>query len=138
MGVANSYNKPDSINEIDWSRKTRYKAVFEYYRGLVALRKNHPAFRMTSTQMINQNLKFTDPGMPGVIVYLVANNANGDKWKNILVILNGNTSSRIISLPAGKWTLAADRNYIKPEGIKTSLSGTIAVDGTAAYVLYSN
>src|SRR6202012_5480939 len=26
QGIANSYNAPDSINQIDWSRKTKYKA----------------------------------------------------------------------------------------------------------------
>ena len=94
QGIPNSYNKPDSINEIDWSRKTKYKSVFEYYKGLVALRKAHPAFRMTSTAMINANLKFLASGDPGVIVYRIGNNANGDRWKNILVILNGNPASK--------------------------------------------
>jgi pullulanase len=28
-GIANSYNSPDSINQIEWSRKTKYKAVFD-------------------------------------------------------------------------------------------------------------
>jgi pullulanase len=138
MGIANSYNKPDSINEIDWSRKTKYKAVFEYYKGLVALRKAHPAFRMTSTAMINKNLQFLDPGKPGVIIYRVNNNACGDRWKNVLVVLNGNSSGAIINLPPGKWTLAADGDTINQSGIKNGLSGSITFAGTSANILYSN
>jgi pullulanase len=138
QGVANSFNSPDAINQIDWSRKTKYKAVFEYYKGLIALRKSHPAFRMPSTKMIQDNLKFIDTGDTGVIAYQISNNANGDKWKNILVVLNGNTSAKTVRLPAGKWTLVADEELVNQKGIKTVGAGDFAVAGTAACVFYSN
>jgi len=137
QGIANSFNKPDSINQIDWSRKTKYKAVFNYYKGLIALRKNHPAFRMPSTKMITQNLKFLDTGVPGLICYQISNNANGDSWKNILVVLNGNADLKTINVPAGKWTLAADGNSIDENGIKIVDAGSLTIAGTAAYVLYN-
>ena len=38
-GVHNSYNSPDSINTIDWKNKTAHKDVFEYVKGLIAMRK---------------------------------------------------------------------------------------------------
>ena len=138
QGIANSYNKPDSINQIDWSRKTKYKAVFEYYKGLIALRKRHPAFRMPSTKMISRNLRFMEMAEPGLIAYQISNNANGDSWKNILVILNGNTAGKTVKIPAGNWTLAADENTINEKGIKRSIIETITIPATAAYVLYSN
>jgi len=40
-GDENSYNKDDSINEIDWTWKETYNDVFQYYRGLISLRKAH-------------------------------------------------------------------------------------------------
>ncbi|MEJ2004008.1 MAG: type I pullulanase [Cyclobacteriaceae bacterium] len=52
QGVENSYQSPDSINAIDWNRKTIYKDHFIYYRDLIALRKGHPAFRMPTYEMI--------------------------------------------------------------------------------------
>ncbi|MCB0638395.1 MAG: type I pullulanase, partial [Lewinella sp.] len=36
QGVENSYESPDSINQIDWSRKAAYLEVFNYYQDLVA------------------------------------------------------------------------------------------------------
>jgi pullulanase len=45
-GVHNSYRSADSINEIDWNRKLQYADVFNYYKSLISLRKNHPAFRL--------------------------------------------------------------------------------------------
>jgi pullulanase len=135
-GIANSYKSPDSINNIDWSRKAKYKGVFNYYKGLIALRKNHPAFRMPTTAMIQANLKFLDSPDKGAIVYQIANNANGDSWKNILVILNGDAAEKTVKLPEGKWTLAVDGNVVNEKGISKSNSGELKVAGTAAYVLY--
>jgi len=136
-GVANSFNSPDSINQIDWSRKTRYKAVFNYYKGMVALRKNHPAFRMPSTQMIQANLKFIDSDDAGVIAYQISNNANGDKWKNILIVLNGNAAEKTVKIPTGKWISVADGNGVNEKGI-SNVEGDLKVPGTVAYILYTN
>lgn len=138
QGVANSYKSPDSINEIDWSRKTKYKEVFEYYKGLVALRRNHPAFRMPTTKMIRENLRFIKTDDANIISYQIGSNANGDSWKNILVVLNGSTSAKKIKMPPGKWTLAADENYINEKGLKDNIEGELTIPGTAAYVLFSN
>jgi pullulanase len=138
QGIANSFNAPDSINQIDWSRKTKYKAVFEYYKGLVALRKHHPAFRMPSTEMIQNNLKFLETGDQCLINYVISNNANGDSWKNILVMLNGNTEEKVVKIPPGSWTLVADENSINEKGIKRTDAESITIPATTVYILYSN
>ena len=136
QGVANSYNSPDSINQIDWSRKAKYKAVVDYYKGLIELRKNHPAFRMPSTQMIQTHLNFLDTKDPNIIAYRISGDANGDAWKNILVIFNGNTTDKKINIPTGSWTLATDGNTINEKGIKQVSAGEIAIPATSAYILY--
>ncbi|MFI5162161.1 MAG: type I pullulanase [Sphingobacteriales bacterium] len=136
QGIANSFKSPDSINQLDWSRKAKYKAVFDYYKGLVALRKDHPAFRMPSAQMIREHLKFIETGDPGIIAYQISGNANGDRWKNILVVFNGNTTDKKIKVPAGNWKLAADENSVNDKGIKDIASGDMPLSAASAYVLY--
>ncbi|WP_426669786.1 type I pullulanase [Mucilaginibacter sp. McL0603] len=136
QGVANSYSSPDSINQIDWSRKTKYKAVVDYYKGFIELRKNHPAFRMPSTQMIQSHLNFLDIKDPNIIAYQISGNANGDSWKNILVVFNGNTSDKKISIPPGNWTLAADGNTINENGIKLVSAVETTIPATTTYILY--
>jgi pullulanase len=135
-GVANSYNSPDSINELDWDRKTRYKDVFDYYQGMITLRKHHPAFRMPSAVLIQQRLQFTDTRDPLLIEYQLTGHANGDKWKNILVLLNGNGTPKTVALPAGSWTLAADDGKIDETGIGKKLTKTLTMPATSAYVLF--
>lgn len=136
QGVANSYKSPDSINQIDWHRKAQYKQVYNYYRGLISLRKAHPAFRMPSAKMIGKNLVFADTKDDNLITYTLNNNANGDKWRNIMVLLNGNAASRTVSLPAGKWALAVDGEKVNQQGIKAVAGNTIIIPATTAYILY--
>ena len=137
QGIANSFKSPDSINQIDWSRKLKYKAVFDYYKGLVSLRKNHPAFRLPTAEMITKNLKFIDTGNPGLVAYQISNNANGDSWKNILVLLNGNQAKKTIVLPFGSWTLVVGDSIINEQSTQ-KVEKMIEIPGTTAYVLYSN
>ena len=40
-GVHNSYESPDSINAIDWKRKTTNNDVFIYYKRLIAVSYTH-------------------------------------------------------------------------------------------------
>ncbi|WP_158795825.1 type I pullulanase [Pedobacter sp. L105] len=135
-GVANSYNKPDSINQLDWSLKTKYYNVFKYYQGLIALRKHHAAFRMPSTAMIQKHLQFFEVKAPGIVAYQLLDNANSDQWKNIVVVLNGGKEVTSVVLPKGKWTLVADENQVNEKGIRANVSGSVQIAPTAAYVLF--
>ncbi len=135
QGVPNSYNLPDSINEIDWSRKLTYSNVFNYYKGLIALRKNHPSFRMPSAKMIQDHLQFTETEDPLLVIYQINNHANNDSWKDIIVLLNGEAKSKSIPLPAGKWTLVADGNTINEKGLM-QMSGAVELPPTAGFILY--
>ncbi|TLF42642.1 type I pullulanase [Maribacter aurantiacus] len=87
QGEHNSYNLPDSINQIDWGLKDRHKDVFTYYQNLIRLRKSHPAFSMSNTKAVNEHLNF-QMVEEGLISYTLENSANGDSWKEILVIYN--------------------------------------------------
>ncbi|WKK67189.1 type I pullulanase [Lutimonas zeaxanthinifaciens] len=109
----NSYNLPDIINQIDWNWKVEHRQVFEYYRNLITLRKNHPAFRMTSGEAVRKHLSFVR-SEPGLIAYEIKDHANGDPWKNILVILNANEHELKYVLK-DEWEIALLENDFKLE-----------------------
>jgi pullulanase len=133
--VANSFKSPDNINEIDWSRKTKYIDVFEYYKQMIALRKAHPAFRMPTAGMIRRHLHFIETSDPSTIVYQLTDHANGDKWNNILVILNGSKDPKTVNIPAGNWTLVSDGDKVDETG-KLVSGSLVTVPGITAYVLH--
>jgi len=135
QGVANSFNSPDSINEIDWSRKSKYADVFNYYKQMVALRKAHPAFRMPSAGMIRRRLNFIETGDPLTIAYQLTDNANGDKWKTILVVLNGSSDAKTVNIPASNWTLVSDGNKVDDAG-KLVSGSSVTIPGITAYILH--
>lgn len=100
----NSYNLPDSINQIDWNWKLEHKAVVDYYKNLIELRKAHPAFRMTSGDEVRKHLSFKRVEK-GLIGYEISDHANGDVWKNILVIYNAQEWAVSYQLE-GAWKIA--------------------------------
>ncbi|MDR0872356.1 MAG: type I pullulanase [Prevotellaceae bacterium] len=134
-GVHNSYNSPDSINLIDWNYKTTYRDLFDYYKNLIALRKAHPAFRMTTAKDIQDNLQFLETDK-NVVAYIINNNANGDAWKNILVVFNGNRTPVSYTLPSGKWNAVCLDGKIDLKGIATK-SGKINISASSAGIFWA-
>lgn len=133
--VHNSYNRPDSINAIDWTLLDKNADQMDYYRGLIAVRKAHSAFRMTDPAMIARNLVFDKTKEDNVISYSLKNHANGDSAEEIKVIFNGNTHPVSVKVPKGKWTIVANDGNINPAGMGTSAGGTLTVPETCALIL---
>jgi pullulanase len=132
-GEHNSYNLPDSINQIDWNWKAKNKVVFNYYKNLIALRKAHPAFRMNSANDVVEHLHFKK-AKENVIAYTIENNANGDSWKNILVLYNAqeNPVDHIID---GTWQQAVTGDSFDTEG-KEVLKNKIPVPGRSLFIAF--
>lgn len=135
-GVHNTYQSPDSINQINWENKTIYKDVFNYYKGLIALRKAHAAFRIPTEEMLQTNLEFIDTEIPNVIVYKLKDHVNGEKWKDILVLLNGNRYSVSVEIPEGDWTVICHDGQINLSGITQTKSSFFTVAPSSASILY--
>ncbi|MDE7160151.1 MAG: type I pullulanase [Muribaculaceae bacterium] len=138
-GVHNSYKSPDDINAIDWTLKEANRDLFDYYKGLVALRKAHPAFRMTSAKDIAKNLvfdKIDSAKTPNLIAYSLRNHANGDEWQEIKVVLNGADQTREYNAPKGDWMIVAHDGKISPaEGLGSFAGGTITLAPHSALIL---
>jgi len=135
QGVENSYNQPDSINQIDWPRKAKYRELFDYYRDLITLRKDHPAFRMSSTKDIQENLEFLNVNVTNVVAYKLKNFANGDSWKNIVVIFNANNKKQTVNIPFGKWTEIFNEKGLSKTGYRTFKHDKVTVPPFSAIIL---
>ncbi len=134
-GVHNSYKSPDSINGIDWNLKHKNSDQFNYYRELIALRKAHPAFRMTTAEEIAKNIVFDKVSEPNLISYSIKNNANGDEWKEIKLVFNGSKETREVKIPKGEWTVVARDGRISAAGLDTAKGGKMTVAPTSALIL---
>ncbi len=136
-GNGNSYKSPDSVNQIDWHRKEQYHDVFEYFRKLIQLRKNHPAFRMATSNLIQTNLNFCIPYEMGVISYCLTGNAVGDPFKTIIAIFNANKKEVSIPIQEGLFKVIAKGDEINEAGIGEPVSDTVAVEPVSMTLLAS-
>lgn len=133
-GTENSFNSGDSINAIDWNLKTVNKEVFGYVKGLIKMRKAHPAFRQTTAELVAKNISFLDQLPPGVVAFTINGAAVKDDWKNILVIYNGKETVQTISLPPRPWrTYVADNTIVSTN---TIIPGEVKLKPFSCSILY--
>ena len=134
-GVHNSYKSPDSINRLDWNNLKKYPEVFSYYSGLIALRKAHPAFRMGDADMVRRHLEILN-APKGVVAFRLKDNAGGDSWKDITVILNSNKKVEEISVPEGEYTAVVKDGKVDSRGLATFSGTRIHVAPQTAMILH--
>ena len=116
-GVHNSFNAPDSINHLDWNNLKKYPQVFDYYKGLIRLRKAHPAFRLGKAGLVRDNLRFLS-APAHCVAYCISNrNVPGEEWNNTIVILNAGKEAAKVAVPGGKYTIVAKEGVVIPEGM---------------------
>ena len=130
----NSYNMPDEVNSIKWDNIHEYPDMIAYYKGLMALRKAHPVFRMQSEAEMTQNLCFLSDTPENVVAYLLKGKGADDTPENILVIFNGNDEEILYNLPEGKWKILVDGKTAGADG-KKIISEKADVEPLSALVL---
>ena len=134
-GVHNSFRSPDSINRLDWNNLKRYPQVFDYYAGLISLRKQHPAFRMGSADEVRKNLCFLE-APEGVVAYQLKNNAGGDSWKNIIVVLNSQKTPQTVDVPENTYTMVVANGKVDTNGIGLLSGKTLTVAPQSALIVH--
>jgi len=135
LGVHNSFDSPDSINHLDWSNKTKYPQVFAYYQNLITLRKNHPAFRLGSADLVRKHLEFLE-APDGVVAFRLKNYAGRDDWRNIIVILNPKRAETEVTIPKGNYTVVCCDGVINEKGLGTLQGVKAVVDPQSALILH--
>lgn len=141
-GVHNSYNSPDSINHLDWNNLQRYPQLFAYYKNLIQLRKNHPAFRLATGDKVRQHLEFLpavnskDVKQDCLVGFLLKDLQGIDAWKTIVVIYNFNKEAKEMAIPEGNYTIACCNGTINEAGLGEVSGKEVLVDGQSALILF--
>ena len=131
--VENSYNASDYVNHIEWSdlENATYKANSEYYKGLIAFRKAHPALSLSSSTDVKASVK-AKVASGNIVAFAIDGYYSGDD--DIYVIFNANSSAETVSLPEGEWTMYINGTKAGTTSLGTA-NGTVSVDGISAMVL---
>jgi len=134
-GVHNSFESPDSINQLDWQNAERYPQVLKYYCDLIALRQHHPAFRLGDAHLVRKHLEFLETPK-GVVAYRLKDYAGRDDWRNIIVILNANREAATVEIPKGMYTVVCKDGEIDEQSTSKIFGRKTSVSPQSALILH--
>ena len=131
----NSYKSPDSINSIKWDTLSdpMYQDVEDYYTGLIAFRREHPALRMTTAQEVSEKITQLPDLDFNVLGFHIAKDANGEQ-NELVIVFNPNAEATTVALPEGSWDIHINGEDAGTRALATA-EGTVEVAPISAMVL---
>jgi pullulanase len=128
----NSYRSPDQTNQIDWQWKVDNIEVFNYYKGLIEIRKNIGVFSYDSETELEQHLFFL-PSDTGMVSYMIYD--ENSPWQYTLVSYNNSVTARPLDLQGNTWNLIVNKDLAGLDTIEV-VSGTYNMQPNETVVMY--
>jgi len=128
----NSYRSPDETNQIDWQWKVDNLNVFNYYKGLIQIRKSVDVFSYDSKEDLQQHLFFL-PDSSGMVSYIVYDEQS--PWEYTLVAYNNAVTQRSLDLQGYTWNLVVNLETAGLETIEV-VEGTYVMEPNETVVMY--
>ena len=122
----NSYEKDNETNWLNWNEREMNRELVDYYKGLIAFRKQYPEFRHSKPE----DFKFMNVGEKVAVAYILKD--------RFVVILNGENEDTLeLDIPAGQWNIIADKKLVNLEN-QQLVSNKIIVPPSSGIVLKRN
>ena len=105
----NPYNKDNETNWVNWNELKQNKVLFDYYKGLIKIRKNYSQLRNSSVQQ----LEFLNLENEFSLGYIYD--------ESLAIYLNGDPNNSIsIKLLDGKWKQLSNSTEVDVNGIRVA------------------
>ncbi len=125
----NSYEKDNETNYLNFDEIEWNKSLFEYYRGLIALRKKSPALRKSNPE--NIHFYQTDDAL---LITFYVNGENSSDPYDYIVSLNGNRTRYFqVNLPEGAWELVVSQENASDNTISV-VQGSYTITSSSGFV----
>ncbi|NIZ19499.1 type I pullulanase [Entomospira culicis] len=137
-GDENSYKSPDSTNQLDYDLKNRTQPLFNYYKNLIQIRKNHPLFKQGLLPNGNHAFEIVKGSQedPLFMAFRVIDHTNSDAWQGVYLIFNAGENTHTVNLSGGEWRLFADTWQVTPDLTESTFRGSITVEPKSIAMLY--
>jgi pullulanase len=114
----NSYRSPDETNQINWQWKIDYNDTYEFYKGLVELRKAAPVFNY-SLEEIQQNMTFNifTGGRDLAAVFVYDDNPE-NPWEYAIIAHNNSNGERTLDVFNMTWNMVVNKEAAGTETIQ--------------------
>jgi len=125
-----SYNKDNETNWIDYNHKEINRELYDYYKGLIALRKAHPALRRSDRYDIHFLKCQNEFGLG----FWIGKKSSGDT-NDFLVLINADPKQKVtFKIPPGVWSLVVDGEMAGVDILKSNFSDSVEIDPTTGLV----
>lgn len=132
----NSYKSPDSVNAIDWTLAETNSDMVDFYKQLIALRKNTPQFRLSTKKQIDECVSIPDPEMKDGVVSYVIKDPNSDEY--VVVLFNVTESAVDVQIPNGTYSVYVNGNEANAVTALSEVNGSsVNVGSFSAMVMKS-
>lgn len=151
-GLDNTYRDPIALNRLDWKRAWENRELVEYYRGLIALRKQQPGLCDKSS---NAWKRIGDMWIkPQAVGFTVDNMHNDNKaqdhgkkimreqlspvcpvWEKLYIIYNSGEESLKVEIPDGIWNVLADGESSFKWKTPLEITGEARVEPSSVLIL---
>ncbi len=113
----NSYRSGDKVNALRWDDldKPEYAQTSDYYQGLIAFRKAHPALRLTTRNQVWRQVHPQRCDNPHTVAFLI-----DEAPYELFLAFNADTQTVSLPLPQGPWHV-----YIQQNQAGTTDLGTV-------------
>ena len=135
LGIDNSYQSPDSINTIPWENKLKYNDLYEYYRQMIQIRRQHRGFRLGTAELVNKHLEFLPTDNESFVAFRLKDLENIDTAKSLIVLLNGSAEPIETDIPAGEYSLLVQDGKADAKGLTIVSTDKINVAPYSATIL---
>ncbi|MBR7927879.1 type I pullulanase [Aerococcaceae bacterium zg-ZUI334] len=98
-GVRDSYNQPNHINQLDWLRQENYEHTVHLVRGLIALRKAEPMFRLKTYEEIQRIMKILHASYQMVAIEY------SNETERLIVVFNAQENTLAYGLEYGDYIM---------------------------------
>ena len=128
----NSFRSSDAVNSIKWNTLDENDVMdtYNYYRGLLKLRKAHDELRLSTREEVLETVKPLPVDNPHVVAFGIGK--KGDT--QMISIFNGGFDPVDLHLPQGKWDVVVNAEKAGVSPIE-NLEQNIHVEGISAMIL---
>ena len=96
--IHNTYKTTTGANDFKWDLKAgEWQKVNDAYAAYIKMRKDHPAFRMTTAKDIFANVTLDEASTDSVVIININGQAVKDSWGKIKVVMNSTKDAATVT-----------------------------------------
>ena len=134
-GMEDSFNAPIALNRLDWEKAWENRELVEYYKGLIALRRQLPGLCDKSVKAAERIYDVVKE--ENAVSFLVDNRAEDRKtrWQTLKVVYNSSRASRAVELEGDGWNILCDGTDSRLWERKHPVNGKIYIAPQSVLIL---